>query len=91
MARYRDTDWNLQTTPGGRVQTWEQAGIAVLMDIRDRLNILNCWSFQDIPNKLDRIARQTSKPRSHKRRPQTEHARRFHIAARRARVLRRAA
>ena len=91
MARHKDADWNLVTLPNGRVETWEQAGIAVLMDIRDRLNVLNCWSFQDIPNKLDRIARQTSRPQGRKRQPQAEHARRFHSAARRARVLRRAA
>jgi hypothetical protein len=89
MARHKDSDWILPAGSGDGLLTWEQAGIAVLMDIRDRLNVLRCRDFLDMPFKLDRIARQTSKPRSRKRQSQSDHARRYRISARRARVLRR--
>jgi len=36
MARRRNADWNLPE----RCQDWEQAGVAVLMDIRDELQAL---------------------------------------------------
>ncbi len=41
MARHKDVDWNLSDTGAG-VSTWEEVGVAVLMDIRDRLNVLRC-------------------------------------------------
>lgn len=41
MARFKDFDWNLTRLPGGRIETWQQAEIAVLMDLRDELKSLN--------------------------------------------------
>lgn len=38
MARHKNKQWSL---PEGQVKTWEQAGIALLMDIRDELQQLN--------------------------------------------------
>lgn len=64
MARHKDSDWNLPD----RAQNWEQASVAVLMDIRDELrrvasllSVLQCRNFLSIPAKLERIARQTKK------------------------------
>ena len=56
MARYKDANWNL-TAPN--VQTWDQAQVAVLMDLRDELKKLNavlaCPNFQEIPHTLKAI------------------------------------
>jgi hypothetical protein len=71
MARHKNSDWQL---PGPRIGTWEQVGIAVLMDIRDELqsiglqqtrllNILECRNFQNIPRILRAIARNTARHR----------------------------
>lgn len=38
MARYKDADWSL---PEGKIETWQQVEIAVLMDIRDELKAIN--------------------------------------------------
>jgi len=38
MARHRNGNWNL---PDGKVETWDQVQVAVLMDIRDELQKLN--------------------------------------------------
>jgi hypothetical protein len=47
------------------------ATLALLMDIRDelqRLNeVLHCSNFLAVPRKLDRIARNTAKPRRRRR------------------------
>lgn len=68
---------NVEWTPGaedGSMPTWERVQVALLMDIRDELqrlnNILECPNFQRIPAKLDRIGRNTAKPR--KRRANAE-------------------
>ena len=49
----------------GKIQTWEQAQVAVLMDIRAELQSLNimlrCPRFQDIPTTLARIDRRVAK------------------------------
>lgn len=54
MARHKDANWNLSEP----ALTWEQAQIAVLMDIRDELKsinrLLNCYR---IPRALDAISR----------------------------------
>ena len=63
MARFRDANWELSTLPSGACETWEQAAIAVLMDIRQRLNVLQCSDFQGIPRVLTRIAANTARPR----------------------------
>jgi hypothetical protein len=58
--------WDV-TGPDGKVPDWERVGIAVLMDIRhelQRLNgLLHCFNFMTIPSKLDRIGRNTAKPK----------------------------
>lgn len=62
MARHKDAEWNL---PGPSVTTWEQASVAVLMDIRDELKALNrtmqCRNTQMIPQYLRDIRRNTTK------------------------------
>lgn len=62
--RRKDQDWNL---PDGAL-SYDGAAVALLMDIRDelravkqKLEILNCPNFVDIPRKLDRIRRNTTK------------------------------
>lgn len=64
MSRHKDADWSL---PGPQIQTWEQVGIAVLMDIRDELKRLNgllhCPNCVDIPNILRHIDKNTKKRR----------------------------
>lgn len=56
MARHKNGDEFGFTMPG-RIETWEQAGVAVLMDIRDELQILNRLLHRS-------IERNTSKKRS---------------------------
>lgn len=54
MPRHKDIDWNLPEKP----QDWAQVHTAVLMDIRDRLNVLRCPDFIDIPHRLAQIEAQ---------------------------------
>jgi hypothetical protein len=62
MARYKNTDWDL---PEGRVGTWEQAQVAILMDIRDELKTLNatlgCWRVRRMADDINRIDRRVAK------------------------------
>lgn len=58
-----DGYWNSQTD-------WDPIIVALLMDIRDRLDVTNrklsaleCPRFLGIPNVLTRIARNTAKPK----------------------------
>ena len=71
MARHKNSNWTFPTSPHGEIETWEQAGIAVLMDIRDELQALNrllgCKNFTDIPEVLRAIRRNTTKPKRRKR------------------------
>lgn len=64
MARYKDVDWTLNED---QIGSWQQVEVAVLMDIRDELKLLNsmlrCPNFQQIPAKLDAIRKNTAKPR----------------------------
>jgi hypothetical protein len=64
--RRKDVTWDV-ADESGAMPTWERVGIAVLMDIRDELKVLNsilrCPNFQAIPFKLDRISRNTAKPK----------------------------
>jgi hypothetical protein len=66
VARHKDADWNFPE----KVANWEQAGVAVLMDIRAELKRINqtlgCPGFQAIPRKLDAIERNTRKPKRRK-------------------------
>lgn len=66
--RWKDYQWDIATTDGRRYESTNQAQhLAVLMDIRDELKALNlllhCQNFQNIPFKLDAIARNTKKKR----------------------------
>lgn len=46
---------------------WEHVRVELLMDIRDELQklnaVLNCRNFLAIPSKLDKIERNTCKPK----------------------------
>ena len=65
-TRCKDQDWAVGDPATGKVPSWERAGIAVLMDIRDELKRLNrllwCPKFVSIPATLRRISRNTAKP-----------------------------
>ncbi len=71
--RRKNANWAIAVEDGS-VPSWERVGIAVLMDLRDELQeikrelhtlngLLHCPNFQAIPSKLDRISRNTLKPR----------------------------
>jgi hypothetical protein len=68
--RQKDVNWFV-TGDDGRILSVDHAELAVLMDIRDELKRLNdvfhCNNFIGVPYKLERIARNTSKPRRRKR------------------------
>lgn len=70
-TRSKDVSWLLNVNANGKVPTLD-AQLAVLMDIRDemkRLNeVLHCHNFLNMPSKLERIARNTSKPKRRKAR-----------------------
>lgn len=66
MPRYRNSEWNLPD----KLENWTQVNTALLMDIRDelkavneKLSVLQCPNFVGIPKKLERIARNTVKPK----------------------------
>lgn len=68
MPRFKDFDWDLrQGNNFGTAASWEDAKMAVLMDIRDELKVLNrvfkCPNFLAVPHKLDTIIKNTTKPR----------------------------
>lgn len=54
--RFKDCNWLFDPAQNGSIQTWEQAQVAVLMDIRDELKTLNallhCHNFTSIPTIL---------------------------------------
>lgn len=63
MARHKDANWTLPET----LEDWQQAQLAVLMDIRDELKRMNaviqCSNFIAVPSILRRISTNTAKPR----------------------------
>lgn len=63
MARHKDANWNLPE----KVSTYSEAHAAILMDIRDELKaisrVLHCPNCLNIPFKLDKIVRNTAKPK----------------------------
>ena len=67
--RKPDVEWNV-ADEDGHVPTWEQVGVAVLMDIRRELRRLNlaiwCPNFQAVPRHLTRIAQNTAKRKKKK-------------------------
>lgn len=60
MKRQRNVVWEPPNI-------WDHVPLQVLMDIRDELvrlnSLLHCPNFQRIPFKLDRISKNTAKPR----------------------------
>jgi hypothetical protein len=72
MSDYRckNVSWKLHTD-SDNVLSWESVHAAILMDIRDELQDLNrllrCPNFIAIPRKLDRISRNTAKPKRERR------------------------
>lgn len=64
-TRHKNSNWQI------REITYPGAQLAVLMDIRDELKQLNvllhCENFQRIPHKLDRVGRNTAKPRKRRK------------------------
>jgi len=66
MARHKDGDWKLPD----RCADWTQVEVAILMDIRDELKQLNrllrCPNFLAIPYTLNKIERNTRKPKRRK-------------------------
>jgi len=66
-TRMKDVAW----CPGdekGQAPNWERVSIAVLLDIRDRLDVLRCPNFQDIPHRLSRLEEQLKLIRKERRR-----------------------
>lgn len=61
MGDGRDTDWIL--TKSGDNWSYDQAKMFLLMDIRNELRKINrtlqCYQFQQIPNTLREISRNT--------------------------------
>lgn len=71
--RHKDGNWVI-AGDDGVVRTWEEVYVALLMDLRDELrtmradmasmaSTLRCRNFLDIPHKLERIKRNTTKKR----------------------------
>lgn len=64
--RHKDANWTIE----GEALTYEQAQLAVLMDLRDELKKLNallhCGNFVAIPGVLREI-RENTKPRKKRR------------------------
>jgi hypothetical protein len=74
--RQKDVNWYVASERGD-VLTWEQASVAVLMDIRDELkmirvavqgtnNVLNCQNFLEVPRILRTIRANTRKAKKKK-------------------------
>lgn len=65
-TRRKNVTWGLPSTQSGPTSV-EAASLAVLMDIREELQILNhvfkCPNFLVIPRTLQKIAANTAKPR----------------------------
>jgi len=73
-TRIKDKNWELNILPSGRVSI-DDASLAVLMDIRDRLisidAVVNCHNALEIPRLLRAINRainrNTAKPKKKKK------------------------
>ena len=68
-ATVRDADWTVWQDDDGRYDH-DQVRLGILLDIRAELKairaVLQCVNFQLIPWKLERIARNTTKPKRKK-------------------------
>jgi hypothetical protein len=67
MNETSNYEWHLKRAEAG-VYSWDHIQVSLLMDIRDelrslnqRLNVLGCPNFLQIPRKLDCIKRNTAK------------------------------
>lgn len=64
---HKNATWNVALDN----PSWDAAHAAILMDIRDELQKLNglfrCMNFLNIPFKLDKIVKNTSKPKRKKK------------------------
>lgn len=48
-ARFKNVEWRFTLRDDGRIETWEQAQIAILMDLRDELQRLNAvFAYQKV-------------------------------------------
>ena len=65
-TRKKDYNWAIGTNENGTTPP-DDATLAVLMDVRDELKVLNgllrCPNFLGIPASLTRISRNTAKPK----------------------------
>lgn len=65
-TRKKDMNWTVHPMDSGNF-SYDAAQLAVLMDLRDEMkkmnSILNCPNFLEIPAVLQRISRNTTKPR----------------------------
>jgi len=65
-TRHRNTTWILREIPD-----LDGAQLAVLMDIREELKLLNglfrCPNFRQIPSKIDAIRKNTARPKRKKK------------------------
>jgi hypothetical protein len=66
MHDQANVNWTVSSIP-----SFEEAHLAVLMDIRYELvrlnNLFRCGNFLDIPAKIDAIRKNTAKPRKRKK------------------------
>jgi hypothetical protein len=62
MARFRDVSWRLPGSDDDATVTNDVVRQALLMDIRDRLDVLRCSEFRDIPSILRQIRTNTARP-----------------------------
>lgn len=62
--RYASVEWELPET-NGKLTDWQKVEIAVLMDIRDELKMLNrllhCSNFTGMPAQLRTISRHVAR------------------------------
>ena len=72
MARNKDLNWNLKDSIGNNA-TYDDAQLAILMDLRDELkhlnSILDCPNFQAIPELLRSIKVNVIKANAKRRQP----------------------
>jgi hypothetical protein len=75
-TRHKNAEWTVGDEHTGEVPTWERAGIAVLMDLRDELqemnrtlSVLKCINFIRIPRILDGIRKNTTRKRRQTKKP----------------------
>lgn len=84
MADHKNATWRMADNPDGTVDI-ERVQAHLLMDIRDRLDVLQCWEFRGLPRVVREIlSRLRTKPVS-KRERLERNAERHRRATRRRR------